>query len=435
MGHEAVICKYKNLQQGDEAQVADQEEEDQLFVATCFISHEIEKDTIAITSCSRTKFVTDVLCVPDIDQNLPSVGQLVEKGFKSKVAGVFWKFKKIVENQSGNHIQILRSDNGEYKSENFKAFCEEAGIEHQLTAPYTPQQNGVSERRNKYILDMTRCMLHEKNLPKKFWEEATHNAVFLTVAKAYKFFQSQSGKIVTSRDVHFVEDEKWNWDEKSGQSTADLKLKFPVSTTNKDENWLNELVDDAPTRGTRLLTNIYARCNIAICEPADFLTVIRVKWVYRTKLNVDGSVKKHKARLVVKGYAQVFGVDYSDIFAPVALLDTIRLLLVVAAQMNWNVYQLDEDKVFLLKKALYRLKQAPRAWYNARLLEEFKQEMMKVEHEVFIYQKKYAKEILKKFKLEKCKEVSTLMNQKEKLCKEDGADKVDEGYFRSLIGC
>ncbi|KAG8502683.1 hypothetical protein CXB51_001086 [Gossypium anomalum] len=61
-------------------------------------------------------------------------------------------------------------------------------------------------------------------------------------------------------------------------------------------------------------------------------------------------------------------------------------------------------------------------------------EIKQAEHEVSIYQKKYAKEILKKFKLEECKEVSTPMNQKEKLCKEDEADKVDEGYFRSLIG-
>lgn len=92
---------------------------------------------------------------------------------------------------------------------------------------------------------------------------------------------------------------------------------------------------------------------------------------------------------------------------------------------------------------------------DAWLVEEFKQEMMKVfemtglglmtfflgmeikqaEHEVFICQKKYAKEILNKFKLEECKEIRTPMNQKEKLCKEDGADKVDDGYFRSLIGC
>lgn len=75
--------------------------------------------------------------------------------------------------------------------------------------------------------------------------------------------------------------------------------------------------------------------------------VIRVKWVFRTKLNADGSIKKHKARLVVKGYAQIFGVDYFDTFAPVARLDTIRLLLVIAAQKGWKVFQLDIKSAFL----------------------------------------------------------------------------------------
>ena len=62
--------------------------------------------------------------------------------------------------------------------------------------------------------------------------------------------------------------------------------------------------------------------------------VIGVKWVYRTELNVDGPINKNKARLVVKGYNQIFGMDYSDTFAPVAWLDTIRLLLVVVTQKD-----------------------------------------------------------------------------------------------------
>ncbi|WJZ91914.1 hypothetical protein VitviT2T_010949 [Vitis vinifera] len=66
--------------------------------------------------------------------------------------------------------------------------------------------------------------------------------------------------------------------------------------------------------------------------------VIRVKWVYRTKPNVDGSINKNKARLVVKGYNQIFGMDYLDTFAPAARLDTIRLLLVVATQKDLRHY-------------------------------------------------------------------------------------------------
>lgn len=542
--------------------------------------------------------------------------------FKSEVAGVFWKFKKMIENQSGCKIQMLRSDNGkEYTSAKFDLFCEEAGIEHQLTVPYTPQQNGVSERRNRTVMEMARCMLHEKELPKCFWAEAANTAVFLqnrlptkaledktpfeawygykpslsflkvfgsvcfvyvpqvkrdkldkkaipgifvgysSVSKAYKVYHPQTKNLTITRDVHFNEDEKWDW--KNVQEKGDFlqEREGDFFGDNTTDQWRDELEDDPPIRGTRLLSDIYARCNVAIYEPANHeealkdpkwkkamqeelsmieknqtwelverpegRKVIGVKWVFKTKFNADCSINKYKARLVVKGYAQIYGVDYSETFAPVARLDTIRFLLAVSAQKSWKVFHLDvksaflngvlqeeifveqpkgfekqgeEHKVYLLKKALYGLKQAPRAWYskidahllslgfvkslseatlyvkhkdndililslyvddllvtgnNTRLIDKFKQEMMQVfemtdlgvmtyflgmeikqrKNEVFICQRKYAMEILKKFQMEGCKAVSTPMNQKEKLCQADGADKVDEGYYRSLIGC
>lgn len=117
--------------------------------------------------------------------------------------------------------------------------------------------------------------------------------------------------------------------------------------------------------------------------------VIGVKWVYRTKLNSDGSINKLEARLVVKGYLHQPGVDYTDTFVPMARNDTIRLLVALAAKQGWKIYHLDvkstflnglleediyveqpegftvsgeEEKVYKLIKALYGLKQAPRAW-------------------------------------------------------------------------
>ena len=100
---------------------------------------------------------------------IPDIVGFFFLNFKSKVADVFWKYKALVENQSGAVIQVIKTDNGtEYTSERFNNLCEEAGIEHQLTAPYTPQQNGVVERKNRTIMEMSRCLLHEKGLPKKF---------------------------------------------------------------------------------------------------------------------------------------------------------------------------------------------------------------------------------------------------------------------------
>nr|KYP32395.1 Copia protein [Cajanus cajan] len=75
--------------------------------------------------------------------------------------------------------------------------------------------------------------------------------------------------------------------------------------------------------------------------------VIGVKWVYRTKLNPDGSIQKHKARLVVKGYSQMAGIDYGDTFTSVARPETIRLIVALAAQYGWKIFHLDVKSAFL----------------------------------------------------------------------------------------
>lgn len=74
---------------------------------------------------------------------------------------------------------------------------------------------------------------------------------------------------------------------------------------------------------------------------------IRVKWVYKTKLKENGEVDKFKARLVAKGYVQQQGIDYRKVFAPIARMDTVRMIVALATQKGWTLYQLDVKSTFL----------------------------------------------------------------------------------------
>ncbi|KAD4179777.1 hypothetical protein E3N88_28368 [Mikania micrantha] len=263
----------------------------------------------------------------------------------------------------------------------------------------------------------------------------------------------------------------------------------------------------------------------------DYLPVgkqaIGLKWVFKLKTDENGKINKYKARLVAKGYVQEAGIDYEETFSPVARFETIRLILSLAAQYGWLVYQFDvksaflngvlleevyvtqppgfeisgkEDKVYRLHKALYGLKQAPRAWYSRIdtyltsngykrswneptmyvkqgmnsdflviclyvddmiytssseiMLHEFKKsminefemtdigklsyflglEVLQENDGIFLSQKKYVLELLKKCGMEKCKSVTTPMNPHDKFTIVDGGENADGYTYRSLVG-
>ena len=140
--------------------------------------------------------------------------------------------------------------------------------------------------------------------------------------------------------------------------------------------------------------------------------VIGLKWVYKLKKDSEGKIVKHKARLVAKGYVQQQGIDFEEVFAPVARIETIRLIVALAVQGGWLLHHMDvksaflngelleevyvtqppgfvergsEHKVLRLHKALYGLKQAPRAW-NSKLDSTLKSlgfQRSKLEHAVY----------------------------------------------------
>ena len=128
-----------------------------------------------------------------------------------------------------------------------------------------------------------------------------------------------------------------------------------------------------------------------LVPPHHSQNIIGCKWIFKIKKNSDGTVSRYKARLVAKGFHQRPGIDFTDTFSPVVKPRTIRVILSIAVSYGWDLRQLDVNNAFLqgtltddvymqqppgfqhsqypnhvckLRKAIYGLRQAPRAWYN-----------------------------------------------------------------------
>ncbi|CAL2227983.1 unnamed protein product [Prunus armeniaca] len=213
--------------------------------------------------------------------------------YKSEVFNVFKKFKATVEFQSGYKLKKLRSDRGgEYTSNEFNRFCDEMGMERQLTVAYSPQQNGVAERKNRTIVEMAKSMMFEKSIPLEFWAEAVNTVVYIlnkcptkalvkktpfeaysgrkpgikhlrvfgslcyahvpnqqrqkldlasqrcvflgygSCEKGYRLYNLVTGKVIISRDVVFNEDASWDW---NAQQECSVSVPLTEMVSEKEE--------------------------------------------------------------------------------------------------------------------------------------------------------------------------------------------------------
>ncbi|XP_042756658.2 retrovirus-related Pol polyprotein from transposon TNT 1-94 [Lactuca sativa] len=492
---------------------------------------------------------------------------------KDEAFRTFTDFRSKVENETGEKLKMLRTDRGgEFLSKKFEEYCSETGLERQYTAPYSPQQNGVVERRNRTVLEMARSCLKAMMVPDALWGEAVSHAVYVLNrlstkaldgttpyeiwtgrkphvghlrvfgcvahmkiaknhlkkledrskkvvylgtekgSKAHRLLDPNTGAIYVSRDVIFEENRRWEWEKSlkikstpgisftiegfdfseehysdegdwvsdtseyvSRSDTVEGEIEepnnndiwadstqpinptpnlspiptpintppgtpIPPSTQNSSTHVATPSTGSSSTGGGapkryRLLSDLYENTNEIELPPEELMLVsneeepasydearrkkewvqamndemasiekndtwnlvdlpkgrraIGLKWVFKVKRDPQGNILKHKARIVAKGYIQKQGIDYEEVFAPVARIETVRVILALAGSNGWRVHHLDvksaflnghlteevyvsqpegfvkknePGKVYKLSKALYGLKQAPRAW-------------------------------------------------------------------------
>ncbi|XP_070026701.1 intracellular protein transport protein USO1-like [Nicotiana sylvestris] len=317
----------------------------------------------------------------------------------------------------GNQLASIRSDHGtEFENAKFAEYCDENGVDHNFSAPRTPQQNGVVERKNRTLEDMEGTMLISSKLPHSFWAEAEHEDEAIGLVK--ELIESTTQVKVASKEgtgdgtrpstqgnltggtnqgeiesnslkepIYEPVPQQQNKGESSSRNQLVVKS-HKYQSSHPIENIITDPTSGVKTRSQlknlcafdAFLSLIELKDVVEALQDADWVnamqdelnqfkrsqvwhlvprpkdrSVIGTKWVFRNKLDEDGIVTRNKARLVVQGYSQEEGIDYDETFAPEE---------VFVKQPPGFESKESLEHVYKLDKALYGLKQAPRTWYE-----------------------------------------------------------------------
>ncbi|KAH9780091.1 hypothetical protein KPL71_007943 [Citrus sinensis] len=358
--HVERICKTQQ-QQSEAKAIEDQPQEEQLFVVSCFATNsstenwlidsgctnymtydrelftELDattiskvrigngahiavkgKRTVAIEGHTGLKLIYNVLYVLELNQNLFSVTQLLEKGYK-----VLFEDKNCVIKDAKDREVFKVQMKG-------KSFALDLMKEEQASVHREDSNTLIWHKRLGHFHHITLLYMKKNNLVKdlpELEEESSRCAA------------CQYGK---QTRIPFQQNKAWRAIRRLQLIHTDVggPTKTPsLNNTANDQKWIATMKDE--------LKMIEKNQTWELEDRPEHKKAIGVKWVYRTKLNPDGSVNKHKASLIFKGYAQMFGVDFSETFAPIARLDTIRMSLALAAQQGWVIHQMDVKSAFL----------------------------------------------------------------------------------------
>ncbi|KAH9671402.1 Integrase catalytic domain-containing protein [Citrus sinensis] len=366
------------------------------------------------------------------------------KGKGKKKAGKKNHLPSKMASRKTNALSVDKKATEIVKSGDFKEYLVENGIISQLTAPGTPQQNGVTERRNRTLLDIVRSMLSYSSLPIFFWGLALENVVYLLNLVPSKSVPKTPIELWSGRKPSLRHVRIWGSpahvlkpkaDKMNSRSEVCMFVGYPKGTrgglfyspqdrkvivsthfTSLEEDYMNnfkpkkheeqqqpadqhKIIPEQPSllepRRSGRVTRLPARymllgetytaisdehvqdptsCNKALIdrnvefwkkamnqemesmysnkvwelvEAPNGVKLIGCKWIYKRKRGVDRRVETFKARLVAKGFTQKKEIDYEETFSPVAMLKSIKILLSIAAVLDYEIWQMDVKTAFL----------------------------------------------------------------------------------------
>nr|GEV28696.1 transposase, MuDR, MULE transposase domain protein [Tanacetum cinerariifolium] len=385
---------------------------------------------------------------------------------KHELFETFKVFQKEVENQLGKTIKLLRSDRrGEYTSQEFLGHLKEHGIIAYHTPPYTPQNNGMSERMNQTLLDMV------DKTPYEIWHGKAPKVSYLIVwgceafvkrdtltkpdkldPRSFKYLKA-SGSVedleqIQEKDTNPYVHISLNHEEDDQEIDEPQSNINPIRKSSKthrapDRMWLyidaeeHELGDlDEPANYKAALLDPESKkwldaMNVEIqsikyndvwvlVELPPNTRTVGSKWLFKKKTDMDGVIYVFKARLVAMRFTQTYGVDYEETFSPVADIRAIRILIAIAAYYDYEIWQMDVRTVFLnghLSEEVYMEQLEGDAAYifGIKIYRDRSKRL------IGLCQKAYIEKILKRYHMENSKRGTIPMQEKLKLSKSHGA--------------
>ncbi|RVW82938.1 Retrovirus-related Pol polyprotein from transposon RE2 [Vitis vinifera] len=356
---------------------------------------------------------------------------------KDEVNLLFQKFHKMFETQYNAKVRVLRSDNGgEYQSSDLQKYLEGHDIIHQTTCSNTPQQNGVAERKNRHLLEeeyhkeiqtldydyhiseenesgQSELVNQEAGVlnlePDPFMKRLPHRHNRGIPKPTYEPELSTKVKYPMSNYVsnhHLFESNK-----SFVNQLSTLTLPNSVQEALADPRWkaaMNEEMKSLQKNETWELVK---------CPPGK--KPVGCRWIYTVKYKVDGSIERFKARLVAKGYTQTYGIDYTETFALVVKINTVQVLLSLAANLDWPLQQFDVKNAFLhdeLSKEVY-MDLPSDAWCQKSNV-----------------RRKYALDLLQETGMSVCQPVNKPIEEGLKLCIEPNQVSTDKRRYQRLVG-